>query len=77
MDDAIIGEGHPTYIIAEIGANFDHNIEKAKKLIDAAKESGADCAKFQSFLAEKIVSGPGFASMKLKGCPWIMGETGG
>jgi len=62
-----VGEGHPAYIIAEIGANFDNNIDKAKKLIDAAKEAGADCAKFQSFLAEKIVSGPGFASMKLKG----------
>jgi N-acetylneuraminate synthase len=62
-----IGEGHPTYIIAEIGANFDHDINKAKKLIDAAKDSGADCAKFQSFISERIVSSAGFASMKLKG----------
>jgi len=62
-----IGSGLPTYIIAEIGANFDRNIDKAKRLIDAAKECGADCAKFQSFLADKIVSGKGFASMKLKG----------
>jgi hypothetical protein len=44
-----IGEGHPSYIIAEIGANFDQDIEKAKRLIRAAKECGADCAKFQSF----------------------------
>lgn len=63
----MIGEGHPSYIIAEIGANFDHNIEKAKRLILAAKECGADCAKFQSFLSEKIVSGKGFARMQLKG----------
>jgi N-acetylneuraminate synthase len=62
-----IGIGHPVYIIAEIGANFDHDIEKAKRLIDAAKEAGADCAKFQSFKAEKIVSAKGFASMQLKG----------
>ncbi len=62
-----IGDGHPVYIIAEIGANFDHDIEKAKKLIKAAKECGADCAKFQSFIAEKIVSANGFASMQLKG----------
>lgn len=32
-----IGENHPTYFIAEIGANFDGNLEKAKRLIDAAK----------------------------------------
>lgn len=62
-----IGEGFPVYIIAEIGANFDHDIAKAKKIIKAAKECGADCAKFQSFKAEKIVSENGFASMKLKG----------
>lgn len=62
-----IGKGHPSYIIAEIGANFDNDIDKAKRLIDAAKDAGADCAKFQSFLADRIVSGKGFASMTLKG----------
>src|SRR3990172_10098427 len=62
-----IGEGHPVYIIAEIGANFDKDINKAKRLIKAAKECGADCAKFQSFIAEKIVSAAGFARMHLKG----------
>jgi len=67
IGNRILGKGHPAYIIAEIGSNFDNNIDKAKQLILAAKESGADCAKFQSFLAEKIVSGRGFASMKLKG----------
>jgi len=67
IGDKIIGVGHPTYIIAEIGANFDNNIEKAKLLCLKAKESGADCAKFQSFISQKIVSGKGFANMKLKG----------
>ncbi len=62
-----IGEGFPVYIIAEIGANFDRDINKAKKLIKAAKECGADCAKFQTFIAEKIVSAGGFARMQLKG----------
>lgn len=62
-----IGSGYPVYIIAEIGANFDGSIEKAKRLIKAAKDCGADCAKFQSFIAEKIVSAGGFARMQLKG----------
>ena len=30
-----IGYGHPVYIIAEIGANFDHDIEKAKNDLDS------------------------------------------
>lgn len=67
IGNRLIGDGYPAYIIAEIGANFDHAIEKAKRLIDAAKECGADCAKFQSFKAENIVSAQGFASMQLKG----------
>ena len=65
--DRILGANHPTYMIAEIGANFDGSLEKAKELVDAAKEAGADCAKFQSFKAERIVSRNGFQSMQLKG----------
>lgn len=67
ISNKVISEGRPSYIIAEIGANFDGDIEKAKRLIDAAKRCGADCAKFQSFKAEKIVSENGFRSMQLKG----------
>lgn len=62
-----VGEGHPTFFIADIGANFDGNLEKAKKLALSAKEAGADVVKFQSFLANKIVSQPSFARMKLHG----------
>ena len=71
----LIGVGHPTYIIAEIGANFDKNIDKAKRLIDAAKYAGADCAKFQTFSTEKIVSEGGFSRMKLKGVHGSWGRT--
>ena len=60
-----IGENHPTYFIAEIGANFDGNLEKAKRLIDAAKSAGADCAKFQTFSTSKIVSEGGFSRMQI------------
>jgi len=41
------------YTIAEIGINHSGNINKAKKLIDAAKESGADSVKFQTYRTEK------------------------
>ena len=44
------------YFIAEVNTSHFGDIEKAKKLIDAVKEAGADCAKFQHFEAEKIVS---------------------
>lgn len=71
----LVGQGLPTYIIAEIGGNFDGSIDKAKRLIDAAKESGADCAKFQTFTAPTIVSEGGFSKMQLKGVHGSWGRT--
>ncbi|MFH1823042.1 MAG: N-acetylneuraminate synthase family protein [Patescibacteria group bacterium] len=62
-----VGENEPAYIIADIGANFDGNLDKAKRLALAVKEAGGDVVKIQSFLADKIVSGKGFNSMQLKG----------
>ena len=58
-----IGEHFPTYFIADISANHDGDLERARALIHLAAESGADAAKFQNFRAEKIVSERGFQSM--------------
>ena len=56
IGDRFIGEGAPTFIIAEAGVNHNGDIELAKKLIDVASESGADAVKFQTFKAEKVVA---------------------
>ncbi len=55
----ICNNGKP-YFIADIAANHDGNLQRAYKLIELAKESGADAAKFQNFKAGKIVSRNGF-----------------
>ena len=44
------------YVIAEIGINHNGSVSLAKEMIDAAKNSGASCVKFQSFKAEKYIS---------------------
>jgi N-acetylneuraminate synthase len=59
----ILGENHPTYFIADIAANHDGSLERAKMLIRLAAEAGADAAKFQNFSAAKIVSDYGFRTM--------------
>ena len=53
----------PTYFIADIAANHDGDLARAKDLIWMAKDSGADCVKLQHFLAEKIVSDYGFKNL--------------
>jgi len=61
--DRKIGPDHPTYFIADIAANHDGSLERAKLLIRLAKEAGADAAKFQNFKAPKIVSDHGFKAL--------------
>ncbi len=63
IGNRLIGPAHPTYFIADIAANHDGDIERAKLLIQLAKEAGAEAAKFQNFSAPKIVSDYGFKHM--------------
>jgi N-acetylneuraminate synthase len=63
IGDRWVGGDHPTYFVAEISANHDGDLERAKMLIHLAAEAGADAAKFQNFRAPKIVSDYGFQTM--------------
>lgn len=49
-----IGEGHPSFIIAELSANHNGSITTAIETIRAAKRTGANCIKFQTFTADTI-----------------------
>jgi N-acetylneuraminate synthase len=53
-DDLLQGKG--TYVIAEIGANHNGDIDLAKQMIDVAIDCGADCVKFQSWSKDSIFS---------------------
>ena len=52
----LVGDGEPCFIIAEAGVNHNGDINLARKLIDVAKEAGADAIKFQTFKAEEVVT---------------------
>ena len=45
-----------TFIISEAGANHNRDFNQALKLIDVAKESGANAVKFQTYTADKLFS---------------------
>lgn len=65
IGNKLIGKVHPSYFIADIAANHDGNLDRAKELIFLAKEAGADCAKFQHFKASRIVSDHGFKNLSV------------
>lgn len=66
INNSIISQKHPTYFIADIAANHDGDLKRAKMLIDLAQKAGADAVKFQHFNAKTIVSDLGFKKLKSK-----------
>jgi len=63
IGNTLIGNNHPTWFIADIAANHDGSLERAKHVIHLAHEAGADAAKFQNFRGPEIVSDYGFSHM--------------
>lgn len=55
-DGRTLGTGHPVYMIAEIGSNHDGDLDRARMLMQKAKDAGADAAKFQSFQVENLIN---------------------
>jgi sialic acid synthase SpsE len=63
IGNRLVGENHAPYFIADVGANHDGDLSRAFRLIELAKEAGADAVKFQNFQASKIVSKFGFENL--------------
>jgi N-acetylneuraminate synthase len=63
-----VGDGHPVYIIAEIGINHNGDLDIAKQLIDASVEAGCDAVKFQKRTPELCV--PEDQRDKMRHTPW-------
>jgi len=63
-----VGDGHPAYIIGEIGINHNGDIDVAKKLMEVAKRSGADAVKFQKRTPELCV--PEHQRSQMRDTPW-------
>lgn len=56
IEDRIISNDSPTFIVAEVGANHNGDLELAKRSIDAATDCGVDAVKFQTYTTEELLS---------------------
>lgn len=68
IGDRLVGDGQPTYVVAEVGINHNGDLSIAKKLIDAARISGVDAVKFQKRTPELCV--PADQQDKMRETPW-------
>jgi sialic acid synthase SpsE len=56
IGERTVGAGHPSYVIAEVGANHNRDLDTAHRLIEVAVEAGADAVKFQTYSGDRIYS---------------------
>jgi N-acetylneuraminate synthase len=68
IGDRAVGDGHPTYVVAEIGINHNGDLDITKRLIDGAIHSGVDAVKFQKRTPELCV--PPEQQNLMRDTPW-------
>src|SRR3989337_1894677 len=68
IGDRWVGDGHPTYIVAEIGINHNGEVEIAKRLMDAARHAGGEAVKFQKRTPEQAT--PPEQQNVMRETPW-------
>ena len=68
IGNRMVGDGHPSFVIAEIGINHNGDLEIAKKMIDAAVHAGVDAVKFQKRTPE--VCTPPDQQKQMRETPW-------
>lgn len=68
IGNRLVGDGHPAYIVAEIGINHNGDLELAKRMIDAAAHAGVDAVKFQKRTPE--VCTPPEQQKQMRETPW-------
>jgi len=65
-----IGPGHPSFIIAELSANHNHQLDRAKEIIKVAADCGADAIKLQTYTADTLTFNSNDAAFQVSGTIW-------
>lgn len=70
IDGRKIGRSEPPYVIAELSANHNGNLETALKIIEEAKKGGADAVKLQTYRADTITLNVDRQEFRIRGGLW-------
>lgn len=70
IKDREIGAMRPTYVIAEMSGNHAGSLERAKQIIQEAKNAGADCVKIQTYTPDTITMNCTNAYFQIKTGTW-------
>jgi len=71
IKNRLIGPGHSTFIVAEMSANHNQKFEEAVNILKAAKDSGADAVKLQTYTPDTLTIKSDKEYFKVSGgTPW-------
>ncbi len=70
IDGRSIGRGKPPFVIAELSANHNNDLERAKRICDAAASAGASALKLQTYTADSITLDSDREDFHIKNGPW-------
>lgn len=70
INGRVIAPGQPTYIVAEMSANHNHDFELAVRIIEAAKQAGADAVKLQTYTADTLTIDSDRPYFRIHGTLW-------
>lgn len=66
----VIGSAHPSFIIAELSANHNNDMNRARQIIKMAAEAGADAVKFQTYTADTLTFNSESEEFQVSGTIW-------
>lgn len=65
-----VGQGHPCYIVAELSANHNQDFDEARRLVELAREAGADAVKLQTYTADTLTLDSDLPHFVIEGTIW-------
>jgi N-acetylneuraminate synthase len=70
IGERLVGPGRPVYVVAEMSANHGQSFEQAVRIVEAAKEAGADAVKLQTYTPDTLTIDCDNEYFRIKGSVW-------